>query len=181
MMPYAESLEPFGEWFGQLWAESLGKDGLGQTPVQAVGATDQHSRLQLLRQGPRDHLVTFVRPVERAECPIPASTVGDSHYLAGETLGSLIDAELRATEASLAAAGRPSVRVEVDELDDLGVGELLYGMQAACVMAGELYGVDTFTQPAVEWGKRATRGLFGDEAGREEAAAVEEKRTFVVD
>ncbi|MFB6221763.1 MAG: glucose-6-phosphate isomerase, partial [Halolamina sp.] len=66
-MPYAESLETFAEWFAQLWAESLGKDGQGQTPARALGATDQHSQLQLYRAGPRDKLVTLVRPTERAD------------------------------------------------------------------------------------------------------------------
>ncbi|MFB6161572.1 MAG: glucose-6-phosphate isomerase [Haloferacaceae archaeon] len=190
MMPYAEALDPFAEWFAQLWAESLGKDGLGQTPVRALGATDQHSQLQLYRAGPRDKLVTFVRPRERtgdaaggdgdAECPIPETDLSGLAYLGGESLGGLLDAEFRATEASLAAAGRPSVRVEVDRLDARGVGELLVGMEAACVLVGELLGVETFTQPAVEWGKRAARGLLGGDC-EAEAAEVAGKTELVVD
>jgi glucose-6-phosphate isomerase len=39
--------------------------------------------------------------------------------------------------------------------------------------------VATFTQPAVEWGKRAARGLLGAEATAE-ADAVQAKREFVV-
>ncbi|MFB6106763.1 MAG: glucose-6-phosphate isomerase [Halobacteriaceae archaeon] len=181
MCPYAESLDRFAEWFGQLWAESLGKDGLGQTPVRTLGATDQHSQLQLWRAGPRDKLVTLVRPTERPTVPIPDPGEGALAHLAGEDLGGLLDAEFGATEASLAAAGRPSVRVEVERVDARGVGELCYGMEAACVLAGELYGVETFTQPAVEWGKRATRGLLGAADGREEAAAVGRKSELVVE
>src|SRR6056297_83316 len=71
MLPYAESLETFAEWFAQLWAESLGKSGRGQTPARALGATDQHSQLQLYRAGPRDKLVTMVRPESRPDCAIP--------------------------------------------------------------------------------------------------------------
>jgi glucose-6-phosphate isomerase len=178
VMPYAERLEPFAEWFAQLWAESLGKDGLGQTPARALGATDQHSQLQLYRAGPRDKVVTLVRPRERADREIPETDVPDLAYLGGHGLGELLDAEFEATEASLAAAGRPSVRVEIDRLDARGVGELLYGMEAACILAGELYGVETFTQPAVEWGKRAARGLLG--GGGSEAEAVAEKTEYVV-
>ncbi|MFB6301985.1 MAG: glucose-6-phosphate isomerase [Haloferacaceae archaeon] len=179
VMPYAESLETFAEWFAQLWAESLGKDGLGQTPIRALGATDQHSQLQLYRAGPRDKLVTLVRPRERPDRAIPdagTGTDGDAErleglaYLGGSSLGDLLDAEFRATEASLAAAGRPSVRVEMPRVDERSLGGLLYGMEAACVLYGELLGVETFTQPAVEWGKRAARGLLGE--GSEEAAAA---------
>ncbi len=180
VMPYAESLEPFAEWFAQLWAESLGKDGLGQTPARALGATDQHSQLQLYRAGPRDKLVTLVRPRERPDRPIPETGIADLAYLGGADLGELLDAEFEATEASLAAAGRPNVRVEIDRVDARGVGDLLYSMEAACVLAGELYGVETFTQPAVEWGKRAARGLLGG-GDFPEAEAVAEKERLVVD
>ncbi len=180
VMPYAEALEPFAEWVAQLWAESLGKDGRGQTPVRALGVTDQHSQLQLYRAGRPDKLVTLVRPREREDVAIPAADVEGLSYLGDDGLGDLMDAEFRATEASLAAADRPNVRIEVDRLDARGVGELLYGMEAACVLAGELLDVETFTQPAVEWGKRAARGLLG---GGEypEADAVRAKHTRVVD
>ncbi|WP_327053206.1 glucose-6-phosphate isomerase [Halomicrococcus gelatinilyticus] len=180
MMPYAESLETFAEWFAQLWAESLGKDGVGQTPARALGATDQHSQLQLYRAGPRDKMVSLVRPVERDDRAIPETDLPGLEYLGGSSLGELLDAEFEATEASLAAAGRPNVRVEIDRVDERSLGELLYGMEAACVLAGELYGVDTFVQPAVEWGKRAARGLLGG-GDFEEADAVADKRTLTVE
>ena len=160
-MPYAESLETFAEWFAQLWAESLGKDGQGQTPARALGATDQHSQLQLYRAGPRDKLVTLVRPTERADRAIPETELEGLSYLGGSSLGTLLDAEFEATEASLAAADCPNVRVEIDKIDEHGLGELLFGMEAACICYGELAGLSTFTQPAVEWGKNAARGLLG--------------------
>ncbi|WP_162224449.1 glucose-6-phosphate isomerase [Halorussus amylolyticus] len=180
MMPYAESLETFAEWFAQLWAESLGKDGRGQTPARALGATDQHSQLQLYRAGPRDKLVTLVRPRERADRKIPETDLDGLSYLGGSTLGELLDAEFEATEASLAAAGQPNVRIEIDRVDERGLGELLYGMEAACVVYGELADVETFTQPAVEWGKKAARGLLGG-GDFAEADAVAEKTSLVVE
>ncbi|VTT85573.1 Glucose-6-phosphate isomerase [Halorubrum sp. DM2] len=180
VMPYAESLETFAEWFAQLWAESLGKDGLGQTPARALGATDQHSQLQLYRAGPPDKLVTLVRPTERADVPIPETDLDGLAYLGGSSLGGLLDAEFEATEASLAAADVPNVRVEIDRVDERSLGELLYGMEAACVLYGELASVSTFTQPAVEWGKKAARGLLGG-GDFEEAEAVTEKRELRID
>lgn len=174
MVPYAESLETYAEWFAQLWAESLGKDDLGQTPVRALGVTDQHSQLQLYRAGPRDKLVTFVSPGELADRPIPETNADELAYLGESTLGELLEAEFEATEASLAAASRPNVRIELDGVDEYELGGLLYGMEAACVLAGELYAVNTFEQPAVEWAKKATRGLLGG-GDFEEADAVAEK------
>ncbi len=180
MMPYAESLDRFSEWFAQLWAESLGKDGLGQTPLRALGATDQHSQLQLYRAGPHDKMVTLVRPRERDDADVPETDLDGLAYLGGSSLGELLDAELEATEASLAAADQPNVRVEIDRVDERGLGELLYGMEAACVLYGELASVSTFEQPAVEWGKRAARGLLGG-GDFEEADAVAEKTRLEVE
>ncbi|MFC7153870.1 glucose-6-phosphate isomerase [Halomarina halobia] len=180
LMPYAERLEYFAEWFAQLWAESLGKDGLGQTPVRALGATDQHSQLQLYRAGRRDKHVTLVRPRERPERAIPETGIEGLSYLGGSDLGTLLDAEFEATEASLAAAGLPNVRIEIDALDAESLGRLLYDAEAACVLAGELMGVSTFTQPAVEWGKRAARGLLGG-GDFEEAEAVAGKERLVIE
>jgi len=108
-MPYAESLETSAEWFAQLWAESLGKDDLGQTPVRALGVTDQHSQLQLYRAGPRDKLVTFVTTRESEDRPIPDTDVEELAYLGDATLGELLEAEFEATEpASPPRAGRTS-------------------------------------------------------------------------
>jgi glucose-6-phosphate isomerase len=180
MMPYAEGLEPFAEWFAQLWAESLGKDDGGQTPVRALGATDQHSQLQLYRAGPRNKLVTLVRPESVEDATIPETDIDELSYLGGNGLGDLLDAEFEATEASLAAAGCPNVRIEVPELDARSLGRLLFDMEAACICAGELFDVETFTQPAVEWGKRAARGLLGG-GDFEEAAAVADKEQLVIE
>lgn len=180
MLPYAERLEPFAEWYAQLWAESLGKEGTGITPVRALGVTDQHSQLQLYRAGPQDKVVTFLRARNREERTIPATDIEDCAYLGGTGLGEVLDAEFEATEASLAAAGQANLRVELEALDAHSLGQLLYGMEAACIMAGELFDVETFTQPAVEWGKQAARGLLGAEETAE-AAAVAEKHTYRIE
>jgi glucose-6-phosphate isomerase len=180
IMPYAERLELFAEWFAQLWAESLGKDGRGQTPARALGATDQHSQLQLYRAGPRDKMVTVVRPQERADVPIPESDHDSLSYFAGADLGQLLDAEYDATVASLAEAGRPAVEIELEHLDAEGLGELLFAMEAATILVGELADIETFTQPAVEWGKRAARGLLSGEE-TEETKTVAERPSYRID
>jgi glucose-6-phosphate isomerase len=180
MMPYAESLERYAEWFAQLWAESLGKDGLGQLPQRALGATDQHSQLQYYRAGRSSAMLTVVRPRQRPELSVPTPEHDQLAYLDGTTLGDLIDTEYEATAASMAATGRPVVRVELEAIDAPSLGRLLYGMEAACMLSGELAGVDTFVQPAVEWGKRAARGLLrGEET--DETRAVEQRTGLWID
>ncbi|AGN02576.1 glucose-6-phosphate isomerase [Salinarchaeum sp. Harcht-Bsk1] len=180
MMPYAEALESFGEWYAQLWAESLGKDGVGQVPQRALGATDQHSQLQCYRDGPRSTVVTTVRPRERPDCPVPEPDDPDLAHLQGTTLGEIVDLECAATTASLTATDRPVVRVEIDRVDAHGIGELLYCFEAACVLAGELFEVDAFDQPAVEWGKDATRALLrGEET--ESTRAIEDRESLWIE
>jgi glucose-6-phosphate isomerase len=167
LMPYADGLRDAGDWFVQLWAESLGKrTDVGPTPFRAVGATDQHSSLQLMVEGPRDKAVTIVR-VARPRADV-ALVVPDGYrphaeiaYLDGHTMGELIEAERRATDAALRKAGRPTLSIELPRLDARSMGELVMLLELATAYAGGLYGVDAFDQPGVEAGKRYAQGLLG--------------------
>jgi glucose-6-phosphate isomerase len=159
-------------WYRQLWAESLGKRvnrkgevvETGQTPVAALGVTDQHSQSQLYMEGPRDKMVTFWEVEKpRAELKIPRDFAKfDSFgYLGGKTLGQLFHAERRATEAALTEAGRPNCRWTLPRVDEHSVGALMQTLEFQTAFAGELYGVDAFDQPGVELGKKLTYGLLG--------------------
>ena len=167
LMPYADALRDLGDWFVQLWAESLGKrPQVGPTPFRAVGATDQHSSLQLMVEGPHDKVVTFVQVAQpRADVSIAVPEGYRGHaeiaYLHGHTMGALIDAERRSTDAALRKAGRPTATLRVPRLDARATGELLMLLELATAYAGGLYGVNAFDQPGVEAGKRYTQGLLG--------------------
>jgi glucose-6-phosphate isomerase len=167
LMPYADALRDLGDWFVQLWAESLGKrPEVGPTPFRAVGATDQHSSLQLMMEGPHDKAVTFVRVTRpRADLSISVPEGYRRHpeiaYLDGHTMGELIDAERRSTDAALRRAGRPTATITLPRLDARALGELLMLLELATAYAGGLYGVNAFDQPGVEAGKRYTQGLLG--------------------
>lgn len=167
LMPYADALRDLGDWFVQLWAESLGKrPEVGPTPFRAVGATDQHSSLQLMMEGPHDKVVTFVRVARpRADLSITVPEGyrphGEIAYLHGHTMGELIDAERRSTEAALRRAGRPTATIQLPRLEARAMGELLMLLELATAYAGGLYGVNAFDQPGVEAGKRYAQGLLG--------------------
>jgi glucose-6-phosphate isomerase len=178
-MPYSDPLRDFAGWFVQLWAESLGKkrpDGtsVGSTPLAALGATDQHAQVQLFMEGPADKTVTFVSVRERAtDVKIPAafSDVKELGYLAGYSLGELIDIEQRATAGALAKRGRPNMTIHLDRVDAGHGGQLMMLLEIATAYAGSLYGIDAFNQPGVELGKQFAYALLGrpgaDEAKRE--------------
>ncbi|MCA0376691.1 MAG: glucose-6-phosphate isomerase [Gemmatimonadetes bacterium] len=178
LMPYADPLRDLALWFVQLWAESLGKrrpDGMhvGPTPLPAVGATDQHSQVQLFMEGPRDKTVTFlaVRGREQ-EGRIPArhGDIAELGYLGGHTLGELIAIEQRATAGALAARGRLNATLTIDAIDAWHLGALVQTFALATAYAGVLYGVDAFDQPGVELGKQFAYAMLG-RAGSEQARA----------
>ena len=74
MMTYSDLLQHFGGWYAQLWGESLGKDGKGQTPLPLRGPQDQHSLAQLVLDGPKDKMVTFI--VKGSTLPLSPSPRG---------------------------------------------------------------------------------------------------------
>jgi glucose-6-phosphate isomerase len=165
MMAYADRLERFTRWYVQLWAESLGKDGKGTTPIAAIGPVDQHSQLQLYIAGPRDKLFTVITVACAGEGPrldAALSTAAGEPGFGGKTIGDLVAAQGRATAETLAKNGCPVRTIKLDRLDEASLGELLMHFMLETIIAAQLLGVDAFDQPAVEEGKvLAKRYLTG--------------------
>ena len=170
LMPYSDALRDMADWFVQLWAESLGKHrtkgdaGVGPTPLGALGATDQHSKVQLFMEGPPDKTVTFVAVDEGSvdvEIPRLHQDIPELAYLGGHRLSELLDIERRATAGALARRGRPNMTLSMDRVDGWHVGSLLMFLEIATAYAGHLYGVNAFDQPGVELGKQFTYAMLG--------------------
>jgi glucose-6-phosphate isomerase len=186
MMSYVDALYRVADWYRQMWAESLGKRlsltgqvvHAGQTPVAALGATDQHSQLQLYMDGPFDKVITFLT-VERYRNEVKIPAYGRKHptisYLAGQTLSRLIQSEQRATGTALSMAGRPNLAIRLPQVSPHGVGQLLFLLQLQTVYAGGLYGVDPLDQPGVELSKELTYALMGRQGYEEKRAELDEK------
>jgi glucose-6-phosphate isomerase len=160
MMPYADRLGRFADWFVQLWAESLGKGGEGTVPIPAIGPVDQHSQLQLFMDGPPEIYLTIIRArtagTGRTVDPALARTAG-AGFLAGKTVGDVVDAQAHAIAEALARAGRPVRTIDIDRLDERTIGALLMHFMIETILAGRLLGIDPFDQPAVELAKDLTR------------------------
>jgi glucose-6-phosphate isomerase len=156
LMAYADRLERFSRWYTQLWAESLGKDGKGTTPIGALGPVDQHSQLQLFIAGPRDKLFTVVTVAAAGVGPRIdgklAAQAGEPDF-AGKTIGDLVAAQGRATAETLARNGCPVRTMHLERLDEQSLGALLMHFMLETIIAARLIGVDAFDQPAVEEGK----------------------------
>ncbi len=187
MMPYAAALKDLADWFRQLWAESLGKRKslsgadvfVGQTPIKALGTTDQHSQVQLYAEGPFDKVFTFLRVEHFARdfaFPNPFPTVEAASYLAGHQMGELMNAEQAATEVALTDAGRPNLTITFPEVSPKSVGQFLMLYEVATVISGKLYGIDPLDQPGVEAGKKATYALLGRAGFEAEADRIRQIR-----
>ena len=189
MMPYADSLKYIADWYCQLWGESLGKavdlDGktvfAGQTPVKALGVTDQHSQIQLYTEGPFDKVVTLIAVDEfRKEYLIPQGLPDfpDVNFLCGNNMGLLLNNERRATEYALTKAGRLNHTIYVPQVNEYTLGQLLMLFMLETAYCGALLNIDTFNQPGVEEGKKATFALFdrkGFEAKKAELNSAKPK------
>jgi glucose-6-phosphate isomerase len=172
MMPYAQRLKEVSDWFVQLWAESLGKkvdrEGnevrVGTTPVKALGATDQHSQVQLYVEGPYDKLINFLAVERYHEVGMLPPAYGDLEgvgYLGGHSFQELIQAEQQATAIALSEAGQPNITHTVPEINEFTLGQLFMMFEMQTAIAGELYNINAFDQPGVEAGKVNTYALLG--------------------
>ncbi len=172
MMPYADSLKYIADWYAQLWAESLGKkydiNGkevfAGQTPVKALGVTDQHSQVQLYTEGPFDKIIVLIGVDEFKETMTIPNIYGDIPslgFLGGVTQNRLIKTEQMATEYALLKGGKANMTITLPRVNEFTLGQLLYMFEVATGFAGELLNINAFDQPGVEEGKNATYAMFG--------------------
>ncbi len=157
-MTYMECMEKFVDWFRQLWAESLGKDGKGQTPVKAIGTVDQHSQIQLYNDGPKDKVVTFIVP----DGPFVDFTIGetlidDFDYLRNKSLREILLASYEGTRDAMTERGVPNITLRLSKVDEEVFGYLFMVYEIAVSLSGYLLGVNPFDQPGVERGKEITR------------------------
>ncbi|MEC9022567.1 MAG: glucose-6-phosphate isomerase [Pseudomonadota bacterium] len=163
LMPYCDRLNSFGRWYCQLWAESLGKNGFGTTPIDALGAVDQHSQLQLYLDGPSDKMFTFIRVVNSEageKIKIPSLVGSDLRVLEGRTLNELMDVQYRATAIALKERGRPCRTIEIGSVNERAVGGLIMHFIFETILSGHLLNVDPLDQPAVEIAKRIAKNFL---------------------
>ena len=184
MMPYCYALKDLADWYRQLWAESLGKSKdntgnevfIGPTPVKALGTTDQHSQVQLYREGPNDKLFTFLQvndfgtDIQIGSAPEIAPEL---NYLAGVKMSKLINSEKFATEYALLKSLRPSMTIIFDKVNAYTVGQFIYLFEVTTSLAGTLFNINAYDQPAVELGKEATFALMGKKEYADLAKEIE--------
>lgn len=189
MMPYSSRLKYVSDWYVQLWAESLGKNkdkegndvNIGPTPIKALGATDQHSQIQLYNEGPNNKVINFIRVANfdnLLEIPNIFEYTGIG-YLGGKSINQLLNAEADSTRVALTDYQRPNVTITLEKVDGYNVAQLLYMLEVQTAIAGELYNINAFNQPGVEQAKNYTYALMGRAGYEESANILKEKMSLV--
>ncbi|HID38352.1 MAG TPA: glucose-6-phosphate isomerase [Calditrichaeota bacterium] len=185
MMAYSNQLRDLADWYRQLWAESLGKRfntkgekvEVGQTPIKALGATDQHSQVQLYIEGPNDKVITFLE-VEHFKENSPLKNhftyIPEFDYLDGKTLAELLNSEKRATELALTNNQRPNLTIRFSSVNEANIGAFFFLLEAATAFTGGLLDINAFDQPGVEEGKIATYALMGRKGYEQKREEIEE-------
>ena len=185
MMPYSSRLKYVSDWYCQLWAESLGKEfdkdgnkvNNGPTPLKALGATDQHSQIQLYNEGKNDKVITFIR-VEEFDTTLEIPNIFEYtglNYLGGKTINRLINAEADSTAVALADFKRPNITITIPKINEYYLAQLFYMFEMQTAIIGELYNIDAFNQPGVEQAKNYTYALMGRLGYEESAHELNEK------
>ena len=166
LMPYSSRLRLLANWYTQLLSESIGKEynlkgqivNTGITPLPALGATDQHSQLQLFKEGVNDKLLIFINVLNKENSVLIGQNLPDAFdYLNGKTFDDLLQAEFKGTVQSLTESSRPNVTLEIEKLDETSLGEIFMFFQVSVAFLGELLEINTFDQPGVERSKVLTR------------------------
>ena len=165
-MPYSDRLDNLSFWYRQLWAESIGKNKIGITPVNALGTVDQHSQLQLYLDGPSDKFFTFIFEKQKeSKKKLNCSYGKDKNYrlLHNKSLGNLLIFELKATIETLKQKKRPIRVIELDQINEKAIGSLMMFLFLETIFSCYFINVDPFNQPAVEEGKILTKKFLENE------------------
>ena len=136
--------------------------------MKALGATDQHSQIQLFNEGPNNKIVNFIR-VKNFDNVLDIPNIFEYTgigYLGGKSVNMLLNAEADSTRVCLVDNKRPNVTFTIDKM-------YIFEVQAA--IAGELYNINAFDQPGVEQAKNYTYALMGRN-GYEESANMLNKK-----
>jgi glucose-6-phosphate isomerase len=172
---YIPRLATMGAWFGQLWAESLGKQGKGSMPLPAVGVTDQHSLQQMFLDGPRDKGCLFLTEGEvHPGLAFPDDIPSEFGFLRGKAMGELLPAEALGSRMAMTQRGIPLVEARLGKCDEHSCGRLMALLELSTLFTGWLMSIDPLDQPAVELGKRLAKARLGADGLAKEKSELAE-------
>ena len=161
---WGKGLEAVGLWYDQLLSESLGKNGLGATPLTVVNTRDLHSRGQQHQEGRRDKIITNLdrRTHHRDPVAIEMSDFDQDNLnsLSGKTLPDMLRAAYTGVNQAYAEDFRRTATIRLPRLDEGSLGQLFQMLMLATVVEGRLIGINPYGQPGVEAYKKNMNAIL---------------------
>jgi glucose-6-phosphate isomerase len=151
---WSKKLEALGLWYDQLVAESLGKQGVGPTPITSVQTRDLHSRGQQHQEGGRDKFINNLTIKNAGHPPIMIGMMDhnqdDLNQFNRKSLLDVQKAALCGVNQAYHDVARPTADLCVPILSEHTMGQLMQMLMLATVVEGRLMGVNPYGQPGVE-------------------------------
>ena len=164
MGTYEPSLFYLLEWWKQLYGESEGKNYSGIFPAGAIFTTDLHSLGQYIQEGRRNLFETILN-IKNIESDIiinyDEENLDELNYIAGKGISYVNQKAMEGTIQAHVDGGVPNIVLDVEYLDEIAIGQLIYFFEKACAVSGNLLGINPFDQPGVEKYKENMFNLLG--------------------
>ncbi|MCT4583311.1 MAG: glucose-6-phosphate isomerase [Peptostreptococcaceae bacterium] len=164
LVNYEPKLQYISEWWKQLYGESEGKDLKGIYPSSVNFSADLHSMGQYIQDGKRHIFETVLKvknPIKDMIIEEDEANLDNLNYLKGETVDFVNQKAFLGTLLAHTDGNVPNMILEMDKMDEVNFGELVYFFEKACGVSGYLLGVNPFNQPGVEAYKKNMFALLG--------------------
>lgn len=161
---FEPELRSFGGWMQQLFGESEGKNGKGLFPANLGYSTDLHSMGQLVQQGQRNMMETFLAiKKSRTKLSVPDTGTNDDGlgYLVNTSFHEINSKALQGTRQAHVQGEVPAITVTLDDLTPEHLGWLIYAFELVIPIHVYCLGENPFNQPGVENYKKAMYQLLG--------------------
>lgn len=160
VMPYIDVLKNFTDWYRQLWAESLGKNQFGSTPINSMGTIDQHSQLQLYLEGPKNKFFTFFT-LKKFKNDFDIKDIETCKTLFGaKRLSQIVEVEQNTTIETLNQKKLPIRIFAIEKLDEETLGGFMMQMFLETILMASYQEINPFDQPAVEIRKNMAKEIL---------------------
>ena len=161
ILNYDEKSFALFQWYQQLTAESLGKNGIGLLPTISTMPKDNHSLMQLYLDGPKNNFFTFFSVKEKKSIDINNEQILSSHnYLKNKNIYKIMTAQKNATENIFRKKNIPFRSFEILDRSEKSLGELFCFFILETILLGRALKINPYSQPSVELIKHETKRIL---------------------
>ena len=178
MVSYDPAFVMMSEWYKQLFGESEGKDNKGIFPASVTFSTDLHSMGQFIQDGSRvmfETVVDIKEPKQDIFLEDDKENLDGLNFLTNQNMSVVNRKAFEGTVLAHTEGNCPNIILELDKIDEVNLGYMIYFFEKACAVSGYILGVNPFNQPGVESYKSNMFALLGKPGYEDKKAALEAK------